>query len=157
MEELVWIFGKRIKEHLQAPFPIYYHASTSGHHTKLDNFFIVSIESHTFARTIKETIFIRINDPSLNRNTGKYQLPHIEGEILSNTLTYNSNRTPSWVNQAHCARPTYQPTRQQGATLCLQHQQFVDMGSCNITSLVPYNLANVSSLCTTSGAVNGKY
>ena len=33
---------------------------------------------------IKEAIYIRVNNPSLNRNIGKYQLPHIWDEVLNN-------------------------------------------------------------------------
>ena len=35
-------------------------------------------------RTIKEAIYIRVNDPSLNRNVGKYHLPHVWDEVLVN-------------------------------------------------------------------------
>ena len=34
------------------------------------------------ARAIKEAIFIRVNNPSLNRNIGKYNLPHIWDVVL---------------------------------------------------------------------------
>ena len=36
-------------------------------------------------RTIKEDLYIRVNDPSLNRNKGKYHLPHVWDEVLLNT------------------------------------------------------------------------
>ena len=36
-------------------------------------------------RTIKEALNIRVNDPSLNRNVGKYHLPHVWDEVLVNT------------------------------------------------------------------------
>ena len=36
-------------------------------------------------RTIKEALYIRVNNPSLNRNIGKYHLPHIWDEALFNT------------------------------------------------------------------------
>ena len=36
-------------------------------------------------RTIKEALYIRVNNPSLNRNIGKYHLPHIWDEVLFNT------------------------------------------------------------------------
>ena len=39
----------------------------------------------SITRTIKEAIFIRANDPSLNRNIGKFQLPHIWDEVLQDT------------------------------------------------------------------------
>ena len=35
-------------------------------------------------RTIKEAIYIRANNPSLNRNVGKFHLPHIWDEVLLN-------------------------------------------------------------------------
>ena len=35
-------------------------------------------------RTIKEAIYIRVNDPSLKRNVGKYHLPHVWDEVLAN-------------------------------------------------------------------------
>ena len=36
-------------------------------------------------RTIKEALYIRVNDPSLNRNVGKYHLPHVWDDVLFNT------------------------------------------------------------------------
>ena len=34
------------------------------------------------ARAIKEAIYIRANNPTLNRNMGKYNLPHIWNKVL---------------------------------------------------------------------------
>ena len=34
---------------------------------------------------IKEALYIRVNDPSLNRNVGKYHLPHVWDNVLVNT------------------------------------------------------------------------
>ena len=33
-------------------------------------------------RTIKEAMYIRVTNPSLNRNIGKYNLPHIWNRVL---------------------------------------------------------------------------
>ena len=33
---------------------------------------------------IKEAIYIRVNNTSLNKNIGKYHLPHIWDEVLNN-------------------------------------------------------------------------
>ena len=52
------------------------------HKVSLDNFSIVGWEDQSMARTIREAMLIRVNDPSLNRNIGKYQLPHIWDEVL---------------------------------------------------------------------------
>ena len=51
-------FGDRLKEHLRAPSPIHHH-------------------SQVVTRNIKEAMYIGINDPPLNRNIGKFNLPHI--------------------------------------------------------------------------------
>ena len=58
------------------------------------------------ARTIKEAMFICIQDPALNRNLGKYQLPHIWDHLFlllptlqckpSNLPTTPHPLTPYW-------------------------------------------------------------
>ena len=35
-------------------------------------------------RLIKEDIYIKVNNPSLNKNIGKYHLPQIWDEVLNN-------------------------------------------------------------------------
>ena len=77
-------FEERLKEHLKAPSPIYDHHNTSGHDVTTDNFSILGREDQNLTRTIKEALFIRANNPSLNRNIGKYHLPHIWDEVLLN-------------------------------------------------------------------------
>ena len=77
-------FGERFKEHLKAPSPIYDHSNITGHSTTLDNFSIVGREEQNLSRLIKESMFIRVNNPSLNRSIGKYLLPHIWDEVLVN-------------------------------------------------------------------------
>ena len=75
-------FVERFREHTKAPSPIHDHHNITGHELSLDNFSIVGREDQSIARTIKEAILIRVNDPSLNRSIGKYQLPHIWDEVL---------------------------------------------------------------------------
>ena len=70
-------FAERFKEHQKAPSPIYDHCNTSGHTLTTDNFSIVGREDQNLMRTIKEALNIRVNNPSLKRNIGKYHLPHI--------------------------------------------------------------------------------
>ena len=50
--------------------------------TLLDNFRIIGREDNNLARTIKESMYIRVNNPTLNRNIGEYNLPHIWDKIL---------------------------------------------------------------------------
>ena len=75
-------FEERFKEHLKAPSPIYGHDNTTGHKTTVENFKIIGREGHGISRTIKEVIYIRVNNPTLNRNVGKYNLPHIWDKVL---------------------------------------------------------------------------
>ena len=75
-------FAERYKEHLKAPSPIFLHQNSTGHTTTLNNFKIIAREDNSLARTIRESIYIRVNNPTLNRNIGKYNLPHIWDKIL---------------------------------------------------------------------------
>ena len=77
-------FGERFKEHLKAPSPIFDHSNISGHSTTFNNFTVVGREEQNLSRLIKESMFIRVNNPSLNKNIGKYHLPHIWDEVLVN-------------------------------------------------------------------------
>ena len=77
-------FGERYKEHLKAPSPIYDHSNITGHTTSIENFSIVGREEQNLSRLIKELMFIRVNSPSLNKNIGKYHLPHLWDEVLIN-------------------------------------------------------------------------
>ena len=66
-------FEERLKEHLKAPSPIYDHHNISGHDVTIDNFTILGREDQNLLRTIKEALYIRANNPSLNRNI--WQVP----------------------------------------------------------------------------------
>ena len=72
-------FEHRLKEYLRAPSPIYQHNQSTGHPINVDHFSIEGRKAHGITRTIQEAMFISVNDPSLNRNLEKYQLPHIRG------------------------------------------------------------------------------
>ena len=78
-------FGERFKEHLKVPSPIHNHYNTTGHNVTIENFSIVGREEQNLCRWIKEALYIRVNNPSLNKNIGKYHLPHIWDEVLHNT------------------------------------------------------------------------
>ena len=78
-------FGERYKEHLKEPSPIHAHNTQTGHSTTPENFNIIRRENHSLARTIKESIYIGVNNPTLNRNVGKYNLHHIWDIVLFNT------------------------------------------------------------------------
>ena len=63
----------------QAPSPIHHHSHSTGQPVSPKCFSIVDRESQGVTRNIKD------NDPSLNRNLTKYQLPHIWYQVLQDT------------------------------------------------------------------------
>ena len=77
--------AERFKEHQKSPSPFHDHCNISGHKADINNFNIIGREDQSLTRAIKEALFIRVNDPSLNRNIGKYHLPHIWDEVLHKT------------------------------------------------------------------------
>ena len=44
------------------------------------------------ARNIKESIYIRVNNPTLNNHIGKFNLSHIWDRVLLNTKGLNLKR-----------------------------------------------------------------
>ena len=46
---------------------------------------INDVIAQDLARNIKESIYIRVNNPSLNNNIGKFNLSHIWDRVLLNT------------------------------------------------------------------------
>ena len=77
---------QRGSKNIRSPLPQNYdHCNISGHTVNINNFTIVGRENQNLTRAIKETLFIRVNDPSLNRNIGKYHLPYIWDEVLHKT------------------------------------------------------------------------
>ena len=75
-------FGEKFKEHLKEHSPTYNHSNNTGQSTTQDKFQIIGREGHNIARNIKESIYIRVNDPTLNRNIGKFNLHCIWDRVL---------------------------------------------------------------------------
>ena len=61
----------------KAPSLIYEHQNNTGHTTSVENFRRIGREDHNMARAVKEAMYIRVKSPTLNRNIGKYKLPHL--------------------------------------------------------------------------------
>ena len=85
--------GERVKEHFKAHSPIHHHSTTTGHPMDPDQFNIVHKELNSHSRTIKEAMFICMQDPTLNRNLGKYQVPHIWDHLLQTSPTLQHKPT----------------------------------------------------------------
>ena len=65
-----------------APSAIHHHSSQTGHPTNHNNFQIIGREGHNLARYIKESIYIRVDNLTLNNNIGKFNLSHIWDRVL---------------------------------------------------------------------------
>ena len=72
---------ERCKEHLKQPSPTHVHIQQTGHKITDTSLNIIGREDQGQARTI----YIRVNNPTLNQNIGKYNLSHIWGRVLLNT------------------------------------------------------------------------
>ena len=77
-------FWEKIQRAPERTLTIYGHSNESGHSTNPDNFTIIGRERHSLARIIKESIYIRVYNPTFNRNVGKYN-HHIWDRVLFNT------------------------------------------------------------------------
>ena len=91
--------GERRKEHLKQLSPIHRHSQATGHPIDNNKFNIIGREDWEQARTIKESIYIRVNNPTLNQNIGKYTLNHIWDRVLFNTpgLKLGSSQHPAVI------------------------------------------------------------
>ena len=56
-------FGERYKEHLKDPSPIHHHNNQAHHPINHNNFKIIEREGCHLSRHMKESIFIRVNNP----------------------------------------------------------------------------------------------
>ena len=63
-----------------------------GHAVSLSNTRILDREPRWFERGVKEAIHIRANKPSLNKDGGRHQLPHIWDRLIDSHL--GSSTTP---------------------------------------------------------------
>ena len=59
--------GERYKEHLREPSSIQVNSLTTGHQLSQDNFSIIGREGWDITRLIKESVFIRVNNPTLQQ------------------------------------------------------------------------------------------
>ena len=58
------------------------------------------MEGHGLARNIKKSIFIRVNNLTLNKYIGKFNLPQIRDRVLLNTPGLTLKRHSQVVGQA---------------------------------------------------------
>ena len=75
-------------------------------------------EGHGLARNIKESIFIRVNNPTFNNNIGKFNLPNIWVRVLLNTPGLTLKRHAQVVGQANSHQPNILSHLNQPNILC---------------------------------------
>ena len=76
--------GERYMEHLEQPSPTHAHIQQTGHNNTDTSFNIIGRKDQGLAMAIKESIYIRVNNPTLNHNIGKYNLSHIWDRLPNN-------------------------------------------------------------------------
>ena len=69
------------------------------------NFQIIGMEGHGLGRNIKESIFIRVNNPTLNKNIGKFNLSHIWDRAILNTPGLTLKRHAKVVGHDNSKQP----------------------------------------------------
>ena len=84
---------------MKDPQPIHMHSTQTGHSAIPDSFKIIGREDHGLARTIKESIYTRVNNTTLNENVGKYNLYHIWDRVLFNTSDLQVNNNKGYVHR----------------------------------------------------------
>ena len=87
---------------------IHLHRSATGHPMDPNQFSIVHKEVNSQPRTIKEAMFIHVQDPPLNRNLGKYQL-HAFGIIYYKHHQHYSASQPTYHPTSHPTTPLLVP------------------------------------------------
>ena len=100
IEESGRTLGDRIKEHLKTPSPIHQHSSTTGHPMDPNQFNIIHKEVNSQPRTIKEAMFICMQDSPLNRNLGKYDFRTetlLWVGLKNGTLSIQQNALKCWI------------------------------------------------------------
>ena len=89
----------------EGSLPIHHHSNNPSHPTSQNKSQIIGREGHGLARNIKESIFIRVNNPTLNKNIDKCNLHHIWDRVLLNTPGLTLKRHVQVVGHANSNTP----------------------------------------------------
>ena len=103
----------------KGPSPIHDHFNSTDHITTVENFSIRGREDHNLIRTIKEALYIRVNNPSLNQNIDKCHVPPIWDEVLFNTSELKINPPLGGHSICHHGSKICHLLSTQGCNMCL--------------------------------------
>ena len=82
--------GECYRKHLKEPSPVHAHSQHTSHQLNPDQFNMIGMEDQDLSRLVKESIYIRVNNPTLNRNIGKLNLSHIWDRVLFSTPNFKT-------------------------------------------------------------------
>ena len=135
--------GDRIKEHFKALSPIHLHSSTTGHPMDPNQFSIVHKEVNSHPRTIKEAMFICVQDPPIKHKPWKVPAsPHMGPSTSGITNTSVQANQPTIQHHSYLTPLLVPPTLQSLSSLpltpwCGAHQFFFPMVSTHVYPKYP--------------------
>ena len=116
-------FRERFKEHLKEPFPIHNCSCITGNTTIQDNLKIIERKDHDIAITNKESIYLRVNNITLNKSIGKFHLHHRWNRVLFNTPELKMSGHAQGTPPIGHAKSTRSNTPMHIFTSSMQHVQ----------------------------------
>ena len=153
--------GERVKEHLKAPSPIHLHSATMGHPLDPNQFNIIHKEVQSQSRTIKEAMFICVQDPPsittlANTNCHTFGTSCYNHHQFSNQNQHKHNPTmptttpPTGTPHTLPTHPPYHCTSMWGDTIIFL--TFIPIGKYMCTP--PYTPLSLST-CRPTAAPSG--
>ena len=125
--------GERVKEHFKAPSPIHLHSTTTGHPMDPNQFNIVHKKVNNQSRTIKEAMFICVQDPP------KQKFGKIPATAYMGSSATGLTNIPMQANTAanfHCQHIT--PPLVQTLPLLPFHPPTIQLGGDHTFLIIPY-------------------
>ena len=101
----------------QATSFFHVHIQKTGHNSTETSFNIIGREDQGMARTIKESIYIRVNNPTLNQNIGKYNHSHLWDRVILTPQGINCT-LPSSQAHKHNSGSNHVPTLMYLTSMC---------------------------------------
>ena len=95
------LWGNTTDSISRSPPPIHAHSLHTSHLLNPDQFNIIGREDQNLSRLIKDSIYITVNNPTLNRNIAKFNLSHLWDRVLFSPLTLKQPFHKGMYTYAH--------------------------------------------------------
>ena len=79
------------------------HIESPGHRVDLESVKILDREPKYFERGVKEAIYIRMNQPSLNKDGGRYKLPKVYDPLLKSRVEKGARSSSGQTADEGCS------------------------------------------------------